>query len=289
MYGVVYKVTNTVNGRFYIGQTITTLPKRWSKHCSDARAGAGWVLAAAIRKYGVGVFSIDVLETCGNKSALNAAEIRWIADLQPVYNSCAGGGGLGAPSLAVRTKISVALKGRQRSAEAIARTAAAQIGRKVSDATKEKLRRLFAGKHLRKTPMAAFERARLAERNKARAVRPKREDLKALYALHPGATRNEKISLAIKHSFAIGRSYRRFGAANPMFGRRRSEADKQRISEQQSGEKNGFYGRAHSDETRAKMRAVHAARPSVACPHCGVEGRSNAMKRWHFNNCRGKA
>lgn len=27
--------------------------------------------------------------------------------------------------------------------------------------------------------------------------------------------------------------------------------------------------------------------PSVTCPHCGLEGRSN-MQRWHFDNCRKK-
>jgi predicted GIY-YIG superfamily endonuclease len=38
--GLIYKITNQINGKIYIGQTISTLSKRWREHCFDANNGA---------------------------------------------------------------------------------------------------------------------------------------------------------------------------------------------------------------------------------------------------------
>lgn len=58
---------------------------------------------------------------------------------------------------------------------------------------------------------------------------------------------------------------------------------------------------AHTDATRAKLRAIALARPSshaesvsqtnktkppLVCPHCNKEGRGPGMRRAHFDNCR---
>lgn len=289
MYGVIYKLTNTVNGHFYIGQTKTTLAKRWSKHCSDARSGAGWVLADAIRKYGVDVFVKEVLEECADKDALNAAEVRWIAELKPAYNACAGGGGLGSPTEAVRQKIADAMKGRTFSEEHKDKISAGLQGRVLSSESRSKIKQALIGKYLRKKPITLEERQALIARNKARKIHPERHDLKALYETHNAQTRQEKIALAAKHGFESGTRQRLVGQLNPMFGTQKPEEIKQKLSEMSKGENNPYYGKKHSEEVLAKMRAAHAARPPVICPHCGVEGRSNTMKRWHFDNCRSKA
>jgi len=31
-FGVIYKITNTVNGKVYIGQTVSTISHRWNQH-----------------------------------------------------------------------------------------------------------------------------------------------------------------------------------------------------------------------------------------------------------------
>lgn len=33
---IIYKITNTINGKIYIGQTICSLSKRWYEHCWHA-------------------------------------------------------------------------------------------------------------------------------------------------------------------------------------------------------------------------------------------------------------
>lgn len=282
MYGVIYKVTNIVNGHIYIGQTKTALGKRWSKHCSDARSGAGWVLAAAIRKHGKEAFAIQVVEECADKDALNAAEIAWILKLRPVYNSCAGGGGIGSPTPEVRAKISTAVRGIKRSEEARKNMSKAQKGHHVSEETKQKIFKA-----------TAWYREQLKQKRlttpKRKYARVHKTPLQHLYDAAGAVTRKEKIAIAAKHGFESGRRQRLVGSLNPMYGKVKPEEVKQALSEKLSGENNPYYGREHSEDTRAKMRAAHAARPPVTCPHCGKEGHLNTMKRWHFDNCRSKA
>lgn len=292
MYGIIYRATNIVNGHMYIGQTKTALAKRWSKHCSDARSGAGWVLAAAIRKHGKESFVLDVVEECPCKEALNEAEIAWIAKLHPTYNSCGGGGGLGSPSQEVRAKISSSSRGRTHSEQARKNMSIAQLARHkaMSSEKREKHRLSMLGNTYTKYKKPASQEARaiLAERNRARRMHPIRTDLLALYDANSATTRNEKIALAAKHGFESGTRKRLVGKLNPMYGKERPEEVKQALSQKMSGVNNPYFGKEHSEETRAKMRAAHAVRPPVTCPHCGKTGQINTMKRWHFENCRSK-
>lgn len=58
---LVYLVTNSVNGKVYVGITEQSLKTRWSRHLSDARNGSGFLLHRAIRKYGASAFTVDIL------------------------------------------------------------------------------------------------------------------------------------------------------------------------------------------------------------------------------------
>jgi group I intron endonuclease len=62
MIGYVYRATNKINNRVYIGQTVD-LEKRKIKHILESRSGWGcWYFHNALRKYGESNFEWDVVE-----------------------------------------------------------------------------------------------------------------------------------------------------------------------------------------------------------------------------------
>lgn len=90
MYGVIYKITNTDNGKIYIGQTTRTVEERFQEHMDSP-----YLIGCAIRKHGVEKFTIEVIATCESKEELDAQEIRFIAEYDCMapkgYNLTAGG------------------------------------------------------------------------------------------------------------------------------------------------------------------------------------------------------
>lgn len=93
-YGSVYLLTNTVSGKRYVGMTVKTPQQRFHEHASlAAKATAGYTLAKAIRKYGKAAFAISTLATADCRDNLIVLEQKYIAKLQPEYNSTSGGDG----------------------------------------------------------------------------------------------------------------------------------------------------------------------------------------------------
>lgn len=98
---LVYLLTNTVNGRRYVGKTKGSLAKRWYKHVytakSPAAVGYRYVLCAAMRKHGQQAFTRDVLGEYATEEDALLAEADWIIKLGTLipdgYNMTAGGRG----------------------------------------------------------------------------------------------------------------------------------------------------------------------------------------------------
>ena len=111
MSGIIYRITNTVNGKCYIGQTIQGLEKRWCAHRNKAKHKSNSHLHNAIRKYGPDVFVVELLEETTDEQ-LNDRERYWVAEFHPAYNMTDGGEG-GRPSDDVRAKMSAAAKVRE--------------------------------------------------------------------------------------------------------------------------------------------------------------------------------
>lgn len=89
MLGVIYKITNNIDGKAYIGQTIN-LKERKRNH---RNAKDDYSIHKAIRKYGFENFSWEILEECP-KERLNEREIYWIAYYNTYndgYNETKGG------------------------------------------------------------------------------------------------------------------------------------------------------------------------------------------------------
>ena len=92
--GLIYKITNNINQKIYIGQTKQLLHQRWSMHKQMSKTHSN-ILYKAMRKYGINNFSIEVVEECDN-SLLNEREIYWIKKYDSYnngYNMTIGGNG----------------------------------------------------------------------------------------------------------------------------------------------------------------------------------------------------
>ena len=110
--GYIYKITNSLNGHFYIGQTRTTVEKRFYHHTKDScvQKYQKYGLYKAFKKYGVDNFYFETLEThCAStidelNKILNSREIELIASGRLLYgndflyNHSAGGDYDGCPT-----------------------------------------------------------------------------------------------------------------------------------------------------------------------------------------------
>lgn len=98
MFGYIYKITNKVNNKAYIGKTTKTVQERWKEHLRDSkrRRYANRPLYKAIRKYGADGFTIETLEEVGLEN-LSEREMYWIEYFHTYsdgYNATVGGDGI---------------------------------------------------------------------------------------------------------------------------------------------------------------------------------------------------
>lgn len=118
MNGRIYKITNTLNGKVYVGQTIKTVERRFKEHVFAALKGGNRMtyLQNAMVKYGIENFVIETLEEC-DQEVLNERERYWIAKLCSFeygkgYNLTSGGSSGHQRAASTKQKISRANKGR---------------------------------------------------------------------------------------------------------------------------------------------------------------------------------
>lgn len=99
--GSIYKITNSVNGKVYIGQTMRKPEDRWRQHINNSMRETSRDYNSyfhnAIRKYGKEVFVFEEIERCDN-TELDIREIFWIDYYQSFnnkygYNLTLGGQG----------------------------------------------------------------------------------------------------------------------------------------------------------------------------------------------------
>ena len=156
MYGYIYKITNLVNGKIYIGKKVS------STFLENKYLGSGTLLQEAIKKYGKNEFQVELLEECSDKPELGEKEIYWIATLNAqdknigynIANGGEGGGGRkGHPMTeATKQKMKATVKNRtpERRQEISQMCRERQLGRIPSEETREKRRKSMLGKNTRK-------------------------------------------------------------------------------------------------------------------------------------------
>ena len=75
---IIYKVTNTLNGKVYIGKTKQSLSKRKSAHYKRVNENSLTNFHNALRKYPKDIFTWEIESECKNLSRLNECEINCI-------------------------------------------------------------------------------------------------------------------------------------------------------------------------------------------------------------------
>lgn len=131
----IYRITNMVNGKSYIGKTGMNFGDRWGSHRSLLNSGKhdNPYLQRAWDKYGHDNFEFAVIEVVEDSSLLNDLEIKYIAEYRLhglSYNLHDGGDGgynLGK-HLSEETKRKIGEKNRKN-----------MLGRKASDDTRRRM------------------------------------------------------------------------------------------------------------------------------------------------------
>ena len=114
----IYKITNTLNGKVYIGKTTRSLEKGFKEHCNPGSSCCA--IRNAIQKHGKENFKISLISIHQDKESADAEEKRLITEYCSIrksgYNLTYGGEG-GALSEETKRKISVAHTGKKLSKE----------------------------------------------------------------------------------------------------------------------------------------------------------------------------
>ena len=86
MFYTIYKITNKLNGKYYIG-------KHQTKNLDDGYMGSGKLIVAAIKKHGIDNFKKEILFIFDNELDMNNKEKEFVVINEMTYNLCTGGQG----------------------------------------------------------------------------------------------------------------------------------------------------------------------------------------------------
>jgi len=223
----IYKITNTVDGKFYIGSS-QDIPRRWREHKSrmNRNCHCNKHLQNAWHKHGEDAFTFEVLLLC-NVDDLSRYEQAYIDALDPEYN------------------ISIYV-------EAFARglrfTFSEEHRRKISEAAKGKPRPWLSGKHNGMYGRSGESNPNYGKHHSEEARAKMSEAAKG--RVFSEETR-AKMSLAGKGKPKTEETKRKMSEAAK--GRAFSEETRRKISEAAKGRKGSNLGRHWSEETKRKI------------------------------------
>lgn len=150
---IIYKITNLVNGKVYVGQTIMSIEDRWRVHRSKSSDCP--LIHRAIQKYGKENFTVEQIDVACDRDELDQKEIYWIHYydcLAPKGYNLQTGGSHCLFSEETRRKMSERAKGKIVSEETkrkISKTLKGRVspmkGRSCSDETKRKISEAIRG------------------------------------------------------------------------------------------------------------------------------------------------
>lgn len=130
MYYTIYKTTNLVNGKYYIG-------KHQTENINDTYYGSGKAIKTAIKVYGKHNFKKEILFIFENEVEMNNKEKEIISDdiVKSTLTYNLGIGGEGGPQFS----------GRKHSDETKQKISESSKGKKITEETRKKLSNSFKG------------------------------------------------------------------------------------------------------------------------------------------------
>ncbi|MGI0058133.1 MAG: GIY-YIG nuclease family protein [Nitrosotalea sp.] len=139
-----YRITNTINGKIYIGQSVDTV-RRWYEHKRQAiQDNSEMIISRAIKKYGSAVFEFEVIVSCKTWEDANDTETLLVQqfDCQTPKGYNIAAGGINAPKSEEWKEYMRQIKGgwidREHSEENLEKNRQAHLGLKHSEETIEK-------------------------------------------------------------------------------------------------------------------------------------------------------
>lgn len=235
-YGYIYKTTNLVNGKIYIGQ---------HKHdkTDNSYIGGGLKLQKAIKKYGKENFKCEHIEECKDYKTLNESEIYWIA----FYNSTNKkigynidlGGKQGPTSPETRKKLSKALSGKN---NPMYGKISWMKGKHHTKEVKQILKELATGwvpsEETRKKMSESHKGIIFSEEHRRKLSEINKGENNFWYG-KVGPRQGAILSEETKQKISISHK-----------GRKLTEEHKKKISQKTAGKNNPMYGRKQSEETK---------------------------------------
>ena len=138
---ILYKITNKIDGKIYIGQTVRSMRERWLQHCrqKDCR-----YLGNAIKKYGKDAFEVKILTRCNNIQEMNHREeyyIKLFNTIAPNGYNLLHGGNNRRHHEETKKKLKKAITGHRHSDQTKIKMSIAQKGKHHTEITKIKMRK----------------------------------------------------------------------------------------------------------------------------------------------------
>lgn len=250
-FGIIYKATNIVNQKVYIGQTIRGFENRKKQHERSANSGSVVKFHLALKKYSLESFCWEVLCNCYDLKQLNIMEEFYIWKNNSTskdygYNIKAGGNNCKL-SEETKKKISEKAKGRKHSDESKRKMSLSRsgenhfrFGKGLTDEHKDKLRAIRLGTKHSESSKLKMSLSRMGDKN---------------------VNYGKKIQVSQRTKDKI--SKKTSGSNNPMWGKKHSEETKNSISKKAIGRIPGTAKKVIDTETgqifnSAKEAAMHA-------------------------------
>ena len=162
VYGVIYKITNIINGKCYIGQTTIGIKKRYNnagvgveriyRYYKNSEKKSNYCnehLLRAFEKYGIENFElIENYDIAFSKDELDIKEKCYIKQYDAMKNgyNYQEGGSNGKMSEETIRKMKIAHTGKKQSEESKKKRSKTLMGHKVSDETRQKQRERALGR-----------------------------------------------------------------------------------------------------------------------------------------------